>query len=381
MSRPSILALVVAVLASAAFSQTPRSSCADCKSVGFLACKSKDCKQAVQCGIKGEHKCDALYAAKCCRGTQKILCPKCKDPILAAEQEAELEARAAWVASMRKIDDECQTRFSHVETAHWVLHCSIPEWKVGDVLLGRAKTAHLFAERIEKATALLEGVFGGLPADKQVAYLLGTGDEKMRTSLVKQGVAQRDMTFKTMAPVGIFTTRPRQPIGSGDDGTTTDEALHPHVIHTAAHHIVHATWGAKHLDLAPWLGESLAHFTEMEIFKRQATFCFHEVNNNKDRWRNGDWRKLILGEAVQKKDPLFGALVTYQDDKLSPRDKAYCWSFVDYMIKTKPKEFQAFFKEIKASNDSKKAMEKGFGWSMAAFQENWRDYVVKTYAP
>jgi hypothetical protein len=365
-----------------ALAQTPRNSCSDCKAVGFVACKSKDCKAALQCGIKIEHKCDALYGAKCCRGTQKILCPKCKDPILQAEQDAELESRAAWVASMRKIDEECQTRFSHIETAHWYVHWSIPEWKVGEALLSRTRAAHLYAERIETATARLEEVLGALPAQKQTAYMLSSGDEKMRTSLVKQGVGQRDMTFKTLSDACLFTTRPRRATGASEDDTSDDKGFHQHVIHTATHSIGHATHGQKFsLDCAPWFMEALAHFMEMEIFKRQATFCFREVSNNKDRWRDGDWKKMILSEATARKDPPFAQLITYRDDKLGPRDKAFCWSFLDFLIKAKPAEFKVFFKELKDTNDTKKALDKGYGWSTAVFQDQWRDYVIKTYAP
>jgi hypothetical protein len=380
MSRFLTMLLLLPTLAGGAGGQTPRNSCSDCKSVGFLTCKAKECKPAYACGaVKVEHKCDALFGTKCCRGTQRILCPKCQDPILMVEQNAELEARQAWCDAMRKIDKECDTRFSHVETAHWYVHSSIPDWKVGELIFSRTKTAHLFAERLENATIKLEGVTGCAPSHKQTAFILNTGDEKMRASLVKQGRGERDMTFKTMAPAGMFTTRP---LGGGDEQTNTDKGLHQHIIHTGTHHVIHSCFGGNFgLEFAPWFVEAMAHWMEIELFKQQETMCIHEIDNNKDRWRRGDWKKMVLSDAVAKADPLYAQLITFADDRLRPRDKAFCWSFVDYMIKAKPKEFQAFCRALKETNDSKKALDKAFGWSTAAFQDKWRDFVVKTYAP
>ena len=70
-------------------------------------------------------------------------------------------------------------------------------------------------------------------------------------------------------------------------------------------------------------------------------------------------------------------------DRSSDRDRAYGWAFVEFLIRTrKPEEFRKFFKTLKSTNgDTKKAMQTAYGWSTARFQEKWREYVLKTWAP
>jgi hypothetical protein len=361
--------------------QTPRNSCSDCKTTGFRVCKTKDCNEAVHCGIKTEHRCDALCSAKCCRGLHKTVCQKCKDPLLEVDVNAEIEARIGWLERMRKFDDLCRTRFSHVETERWTVHCSFPDWKVGLETLSRSRATHLFAERLENCSIKLEGVLG-VPAGKHEAFLVWTQDEQMRTTLETQGRGVNNFTFKLYNTAGRFTTRPMPGMGGSDLGTRTDEGLHAHVLHTGTHMVLQGYARSElNRNFAPWFDEALCHWLEIELFKRQATFCFNELNNNKDPWRSSDWKKQIFGEVSSKKEEQFANLITYQDDKLTPRDKAHCWSYVEYMIRAKPKEFQTFFRELKSTNDTKKSLDKAFGWSTAAFQEKWREYVLKTYAP
>jgi hypothetical protein len=376
----SVAALVAALLVSTvADGQTPRNSCSECKMQGFKPCKSKDCKPDRHCGISIEHKCDALFAAKCCRGMQQILCPKCKDPILAVDNDAELQSRAAWVERMRKFDDECQTRFSHVETSRWIVHCSFPDWKVGDVVLSRSKTAHLFAERLETMTARLEGIFGG-SSSKHSAFVVWTGQEMMRTTLTQQGVGYDSMPHMTYNTNGKMTLRPRQGMGGSDLGTKNDDTFHPHLLHAGAHLVTQAMFGIKQ-DFVQWIDEAISHWYEIAFFEKQATFCMREINNNKDPWRSTDWKKQIYGEVTTKKEEQFAKLITYQNDKLAPRDKAHCWSYVEFLISAHPEEFKTFFRELKSTNDTKKALDKALGWSTATFQEKWREHVLKTYAP
>ena len=70
-------------------------------------------------------------------------------------------------------------------------------------------------------------------------------------------------------------------------------------------------------------------------------------------------------------------------DRLSDRDRAFGWAFIEFLIKTrKVEEFRKFIETLKATkNDTKKAMQTAYGWSTATFQEQWRAYVLKTWAP
>ncbi|HYC79367.1 MAG TPA: hypothetical protein VEI02_17245 [Planctomycetota bacterium] len=368
--------------AAAVPAQDKKYYCNECKGNGFLPCKGKDCNEKTNCGTKTPHKCDAQYGARCCRGTKKLLCPKCKDPVVDAELTAELSSRADWVESQRKLDDDVNARFSHIETEHWSFHWSVPEWKVGEVVLSRTRAGHLFAERLEKAYEMMADVFG-TSTPRLTGYIVNTADEMMRCTLIKQGIGHANMPFKIYSPAGSFTCRPMAGGNGNDFDLKDDKFFHPHVVHTGVHIITQATYGCpRPMEFAPWIDEALSHWAEMQIVKQQTTFCMREVNNNKDRWRMADWKKEILGEVTSKKEEPFAKLITFQDDKLQPRDKAHCWSWVDFMLHGKNREkFPLFFKTLKETNDTKKALDAAYGWSTAAFHEKWREHVIKTYAP
>jgi hypothetical protein len=84
-----------------------------------------------------------------------VVCPKCQNAIAKAEIENELTMRKSWVDRMRKLDEECGTKFSHVETDQWILHYSIPQWKIGDATLNRVKASLQWAIRLDAVSSLM----------------------------------------------------------------------------------------------------------------------------------------------------------------------------------------------------------------------------------
>lgn len=371
--------LVFALMLAAPLAAQTAAKCYDCKGMGWIPCPGKECKTEKICGTKIPHKCDAMFAAECCRGTGKILCPKCKDPIVEAELKTELEARKAWLDQMKKVDQGAQLRFCHVETEHWIFHCSLPAWKVKvnaeEVTINRVRTAHLWAERLEDTATFISKVLGKYPAAKQTANLVSNPDEMMRTTLTVQGIG-KNKPFKTFGPAGIFTTGPHEEF-------INDENLHPHFVHTATHILMHATHAAPTEFMNSWFHEAFAHWVEYEKFKQQRTFCWQEVQNQKDPWIMGDWKKNVYGEVAGKKDEPLAMVMTKDIDRSKARDRAYGWAFVEFMIKSrKPEEFRKYFETMKETNgDTKKALNSAYGWSTASFQENWRAWVLKNWAP
>jgi hypothetical protein len=380
-SQAPVAALVLlALLAVAApiASQTA-AKCYDCKGTGLMPCPGKDCKTEKICGTKTPHKCDAIWGVQCCRGMGQILCAKCKDPVVETEIKTELETRKAWVDSMRKIDQGTQLRFAHVETEHWVFHSSLPAWKVkvnvDEVTYNRVRTAHLWADRLEDTATFCQKVLGKYPGQKQAANLVNNADEMMRTTLTVQGVG-KNRPFKTFGPAGVFTTGPH-------DEFINDETMHPHVVHTAAHILLHSTHSSPMEFMNSWFHEAFAHWVEFEKFKQQRTFCWQEVANAKDPWILSDWKKNVYGEVGGRKDEPLAMIMTKDIDRSKARDRAYGWAFVEFMTEArKPEEFRKFFENMKDSNgDTKKSLNAAYGWSTAAFQEKWREWVLKNWAP
>jgi hypothetical protein len=84
-----------------------------------------------------------------------------------------------------------------------------------------------------------------------------------------------------------------------------------------------------------------------------------------------------------KKDEPLAMIMTKDIDRSKARDRAYGWAFVEYMTEAKkPDEFRKFFETMKETNgDTKKALQAAYGMTTAGFQEKWREWVLKNWAP
>ena len=54
---------------------------------------------------------------------------------------------------------------------------------------------------------------------------------------------------------------------------------------------------------------------------------------------------------------------------------------MDFLIHAHPEKFKQLYKQLKATNDTKKALDSTFNLSSASFHDQWRKWVLKNYAP
>lgn len=364
----AVLALLP-FLAMPLWGQAP--DCWKCKDEGALPCSKKTCDPKRTCGITLQHRCDALWGAPCCAGTKKVPCTKCKDPISQLEIKDEIESRRGWVERMREYDKKVGTKFSHVETRNFVVHLSIPRYKTPGRVYYRAKAAHLFAERLEKAAKRFREVVGVLPGARQHIFLVPDANQNFKTTLNYFGVGQR-MTFKVYGTSGKVCAWP-----DASRKIKSDKDFHPHVVHQAVHTLVHGSYGFVR-NFKAWIDTGLAHWIEADFFKRSRNFCFHEVMT-KSNWEMSSWKKKLYLEVTNMKEEKFAAVAVKDLDRMNHRDHAHSWSFVDFLINVHPEKFKKLFAEMKRSNDSAKALDRALGMSTAAFHDAWREYVLSNY--
>ena len=350
---------------------SPRRFCTKCKQTGWLPCPGRQHDERKHCGFVFPHRCVGMCTATCCHGIQKVPCQDCKDPECLAEFENEKASRLAWAESIQKLDTELALPLSHVETENFVVHSSILEWKVKETTYARTKIAHLFATRLEAVAKRFKEVTGMLPSTKQTFYLVPNQADNQRVTLIKMG-GEHATTFRLNSSACVVCTWPN-PIN--DLGR--DELFHAHVVHLGAHTLIQAAYGFQ-LKLPAWFDEGFAEWLEIDTFKSCRTFCFNEVNA-KDPWETADWMKKIYGEVTGGKEVSFAGVVPMILDKMRYRDLAYCWSYIDYLIRSDPERFKKFFERMKRTIDTKKSLEETYEVSTATFQERWRAWVLKNY--
>ena len=137
-------------------------TCYKCKGEGYIACKKKDHDTRRTCGKWAfEHKCSPLFSAACCRGTQKVFCERCNDPIAEAEITEELEGRVGWVKKQRELLAKAGLKGVTVETKNFTLHFMVHRWNSKEARLTRNRAAHLFAYRLQQAADRFQEVCCG----------------------------------------------------------------------------------------------------------------------------------------------------------------------------------------------------------------------------
>ncbi|MGH7151430.1 MAG: hypothetical protein ACREIU_12070, partial [Planctomycetota bacterium] len=167
--------------------------------------------------------------------------------------------------------------------------------------------------------------------------------------------------------------------------------LPPHLVHGLSHMLLA---GYKHYSYeAPlWLDEGLAHWCEREVDPESNTFDADEgtlvPTLGESDWEAQTLRVLARGKA----EPLANLVRKNAFADLDVDDHVVCWSKVDFLLRTRPKEFAALLGKVKGRLDAKgyadardltgaqrDAFRELLGWSFAEFDREWEAWVRKTY--
>jgi hypothetical protein len=91
------------------------------------------------------------------------------------------------------------------------------------------------------------------------------------------------------------------------------------------------------------------------------------------------WKEIVKLQVNGMSDKSLYKLSRMGLNELDFRDLAKCWSFVEWCVNKRQKEFVKLIGELKKKKEFGKAMEKAFGKSWEHVQKEWRDYVRSNY--
>ena len=356
------------LLALAAGALPAQGVCEKCKGTGLVPCKGRAHESKKICGTETPHRCDVILRAPCCRGFLQVPCEKCKNTEALAAFEKEMEERRAWVVALAPLDRVAGTRLVHVETAHFLVHFSVPGWKTKSKRYNRVKAAHLFADRLEEAAKLFEEAAGLLPEKRQTMFILATSGENRKVSGKELG-KETELAMKIFGAAGKATQWPSPP------HLVTDEAFHGHVVHNAAHLLAHAVV-PKARELPWWLDLGLAHWIEHRTIEKVFTYCL-VTDHQKSEWDVEDWRQLISSEVRGRENETLRNLAGRSPEGMKHRDHAYGWAFVDYIISEHPGALRKLLEACVESTDTDTILERALEMDSDAFQEAWVKHLRK----
>jgi hypothetical protein len=172
-----------------------------------------------------------------------------------------------------------------------------------------------------------------------------------------------------------------------------EKGLLPHLVHGLSHVLLA---GYKHYSYeAPlWLDEGLAHWLERGIDPESNTFDADEGTAiptlGESNWEAQTLRILARGKA----EPLANLVRKKAFAEMDVDDHVVCWSKVDFLLRTRPKEFGALLGKVKGRLDAKgyadardlaaaqrEALRELLGWTFADVDREWEAWARKTYPP
>lgn len=354
--------LLLLVLSAPALAQ----GCAVCEGKGWVVCPDPRCRQG-KCG-DFEHRCDIVYRLPCCRGIRRRPCPECENPIVGVRLGEEGEVRRAWVRQMMEVDRHIGVRFVHVETRHFRLHYSVPEWKKGSKRYPRQEAAHFFAERLEEIAEEFEEVTGALPARKQEVYLVADLVQQRKSSQRLLG-RERDGALVRFGNEGRYVDWP------DPKRFRTDEDFHASVTHNAARLLAQAAIEYQP-NFPPIMDAGFGHLFERRRFKSSRTFSI-EKTDDKDPWiKTLFWARMVRGEIRSKENESLETLT--RSFAYSPREQAHAWTFVRFLVDgPRRKEFQRFYRTLKEGATLEEASRRVLGWDARKLERAWLSWARK----
>ncbi len=356
--------------------------CAKCKSTGRLDNTPKDAGVAAM-----EAKVDfcswRIKNDTIGHGAPFIPCPNCLAPSKAAAVKVEFDkiaqANDAWLAERMKIDAVVKPRdgLVHIATKHFDLVYGLPQIVLADKRSFDIHAgAHLYAERLEDFytwfEALLHYTDDEVRVKRHSVFLLND----LRTA---QAAAQKytnlfsDRACRAVGdPSIVVTWRDRNVFGK------SDEAFHRHVVHHVSHNLQGIFYKRLWLvEKAGWLDEGIANVCEMKRFKICGNACTQESDDN--GYNDLDWEPLVKKRVLLGKTLPLAQLLGKKTDELSPDERMFAWSHVDFLFAQKPDKVREIVKAVKDEKEARDAIRENFGFTIAAMEEPWAEWVKATY--
>ncbi|HJM38782.1 MAG TPA: hypothetical protein QGG59_01570 [Planctomycetota bacterium] len=318
-----------------------------------------------------------------------------------------------------------------METKHYRLGGDFPKWKIPEVerkiyraelselqkkypkvnpktrTLDKWHRIHLLANRMERFYSDARASFGCSPLeflDEGKNKRRGTGPylgekDKYEILVVDERTLYREyMTLNW----GLAYVKPQRwnnvdrdclwfGLSLEQEEIEHDRKLQNIVIHGLAHNLLD---GYMHysFELPVWLTEGYAHWAERENDPRYTTFCSVEGSLHEGKTLI-DWRPEVRKLVRKNEAASFATLIRRASfAEIGWEDHLICWSKMDFLLETKPKEFGVFLTEIVSRRDKqgypdgsnmdnvqRDGFKKHFGWTLNKAEEKWKEWVLVTY--
>ncbi|MCY3003322.1 MAG: hypothetical protein NTV21_16125 [Planctomycetota bacterium] len=370
------LALALAPLADArppatAAAQSP--ACAQCNDRGMIACKL--CSTKVCKSEKGFLHCSFALQCGDCGGTRWRECTFCEH---APEIDLRLERNKleAWRATRDAIDEHMGRKdMLHLESARFALVYDVPRSVVKGVN-STHEAAHVVLDRLETIHAEFLVDTGATPAELGApTQVMLWGSEKDQEEASSKWTLERTSTIaKLMGKAPVLSIC----FGKGNVRNEAD------LEHALAHQVAHCELSNLHQGLwlggkkSGWIDEGYAHLVEIRRTGSVEHWC-SITDEAAGKLKLGRFEAEVLARTHDGKVTELAAMSGKDTVALSPEQRLFGWSYVDFLTRTHPGKLALVVKFLQQDKPTSEAIQLGVNRSIDDFQRDWVTWVKATY--
>ena len=349
-------------------------ACGSCKDRGAVACRL--CASKTCASERGFLHCSLAQSCGDCGGVRWIECTGCdKAPdVDVAAARAEL---ATWRESTRPIDEFLGRRdLLHIDTAHFRLAFDLKRspFKAAS---GPHEAAHHLLDLCERSWAEFVADSGVQAADLAgVTQLFVWSSEKDQEKASSKWTLERSNSVaKLMGAAPVIS------LCHGKGRVRSESDFEHELVHQLAHCLMSNAYKSVWLGgkKAGWLDEGYAHMCEQRRTGSVEVWCsLSEAALAKlEPWKfeSEVARRAADGDVLE-----LGALSGLDTAALSPAQRLFAWSYVDYLVRAHPGRLGVLVRTLQQEKPASEAIQSALNVSLADFQRNWATWAKATYA-
>ncbi|NUP97912.1 MAG: hypothetical protein HUU28_17280 [Planctomycetaceae bacterium] len=366
------LALLLAPLSTVRASQSP--ACDQCGDRGMVACKlcaTKACKSE-----KGFLHCSFALQCGDCGGTRWRECTFCEH---APEIDLSLERNklATWRATRAPFDEHMGRKdMLHLDSEHFALLYDVPRSVVKGVSASH-EAAHVVLDRLETIHAEFMLDCGAAEnehgAPTQVMLWGNERDQEKASS--KWTLERTSGIAKLMGKAPVLSIC----FGKGNVRTEAD------LEHALAHQVAHCLLSNLHKGVwlggkkSGWLDEGYAHLVEIRRTGSVEHWC-SITDEVASKLKFARFEAEVLARVGDGKVTELAAMSGQDTVALSPEQRLFGWSYVDFLTRTYPGKLGLVVKFLQQDKPTSEAIQLGVNRSIDDFQRDWATWVKATYS-
>ena len=348
--------------------------CKECHFSGAIDCKNH--------GALFEHEIHVdfcSFAAQCkdCSGSMLKDCKHCESGPKRQERLRRIGKIERFMNEKTDAGELLEQSLPRLITPHFDICITAKKMKNGSKNVNTHELMHLMAQECEKAAEIFNSHFEA----KSYHY---SGRSRLwywNSEETHKEICINILGSNGGADLKLYGANPALSSFSNGRGLE-NKALNVvrNSVHVAAHLMLSSVHGPQWIGnkKAGWFDVGAAHWYELKLFSRTATYCIEEGNSGVD-YEGGMWHTAVKKYLKKNKSSILPKLTQLTSGVLEKEQHALSWSLYDYMVSNHTSKLKKILLGFKAGETTRDLFKKHLNMSVIQVEEAWRQWVAETY--